>query len=463
MYPLRVLKEETGGYFLSTPPPLLDTLPRHLLDALKQFPSVRRYWVAYSGGRDSSVLLHALAALRPFFPADLELRAMHVDHGLSPRSGEWSRHCESACIALGMSCQVLCVNAKPQSGESPEAAARHARYQAIATFIEAGDVLLTAHHQDDQAETLLLQLLRGAGPHGLAAMPAHAPFSRGLIVRPLLNITHDAVVDYADQHGLVWVEDHSNFDTGFERNYLRHDIMPHLRRRWPAAATTLSRAAAHAAEAADLLDALADADLQQVRVESDVLSVTRLLALDAARQRNVLRRWFKRLDLPAPATVHTQHIQSDILHAAQDSVPCVHWAGAEVRRYRDSIYAMRPLAAHDASTILTWDMSSPLALPGISTLTALVSMGAGIKAALCQTSHVTVRFRQGGERCRPAGRGHSHALKNLFQEQGIPSWQRDRLPLIYIGDELAAVADLWVCEPFQATQDEAGIVVQVCR
>ena len=421
--------------------------------------------MGYSGGRDSSVLLHALTGLRAHLPGDLEIRAVHVDHGLSAHAGAWSQHCAAVCSALALPCQILRVNAKPQSGESPEAAARGARYQAITALIEAGDVLLTAHHQDDQAETLLLQLLRGAGPHGLAAMPAHAPFGAGWLARPLLDVTAVELASYTEQHQLSWIEDPSNFDTGFERNYLRHEVMPHFKRQWPAVSRTLSRAAAHAAEAASVLDALADSDMQSVQGPAqDTLSVSGLLKLDEARQRNVLRRWFRRQNILVPATVHLQHIQHDILNAAADSIPCVGWGsvkqGAEARRYRDLIYAMPRLPVHNPDTILTWDMRQPLTLAGVGTFTASPVPGEGIKASLLTEHSVSVRFRQGGERCRPAGRGHTHELRKLFQERGVPPWQRDRLPLIYIGDELAAVANLWVCEPFHAAVNEPGIVVR---
>lgn len=421
--------------------------------------------MGYSGGRDSSVLLHALAGLRPHLPDDSEMRAVHVNHGLSAYADTWSQHCASVCSALTLPCQILRVNAKPQSGESPEAAAREARYQAITVLIEAGDVLLTAHHQDDQAETLLLQLLRGAGPHGLAAMPVCTPFGAGWLARPLLGMTATDLASYAEQHQLSWIEDPSNVDTGFDRNYLRHDVMPHLKQQWPAVSRTLSRAAAHAAEAASLLDTLADSDMRLVQGSTqDTLSVSGLLTLDEARQRNVLRRWFKRLNLPVPTTIHLQHIQHDILNAAADSIPCVGWGsvnqGAEARRYRDLIYAMPRLPAHNPHITRTWDMRQPLTLAGVGTFTATSTPDAGIKVSLLTGHSVSVRFRQGGERCRPAGRGHTHELRKLFQERGVPPWQRDRLPLIYIGGELAAVANLWVCEPFHAAHNEPGIVVK---
>lgn len=429
-----------------------------MLRALSNLPAAARYWIAYSGGLDSHVLLHALAALRRNAMA---LHAVHVDHGLQAQSKQWSQRCVETCAALHVPCTVLAVHAAPRPGESPEDAARRARYAALAELIQEGDCLLTAHHQDDQAETLLLQLLRGAGPRGLAAMPQRAPFARGWHARPLLEFTRADLHAYATQQGLTWIDDQSNFDTGFDRNYLRHEIMPRLRARWPAAARTLARSASHAAQAARLLDALADIDFHTVAhtAACDALSVTALRALDETRQRNVLRYWLHRLSLPLPNAAHIEHILHDVIDAARDKTPRVHWPGAEVRRYRDALYAMPELAPHDARRIIPWDMRAPLELPGVGRLEALRTHGAGIKESLLNGA-ITVRFRHGGERCQPAGRAHTHELKKLFQERGIPPWRRARVPLIYINDQLAMVGDLWVCAPYQASDGEAGRVVR---
>ncbi|MEO5574551.1 MAG: tRNA lysidine(34) synthetase TilS [Gammaproteobacteria bacterium] len=448
-----------------------------LLQALSHFPAASRYWIAYSGGLDSHVMLHAMATLRSALPG-VKIHAVHVDHGLQSCSAEWSRHCETVCAAMQIPCNSLTINAHPKSGESPEAAARDARYQAIAALIEEGDCLLTAHHQDDQAETLLLQLLRGAGPHGLASMPECTVFGNGLHARPLLGFTQSDLRAYAQAHDLHWIDDQSNRNTDFNRNYLRHEIMPRLRARWPAVVRTLSRSASHAAEAAHLLDDLAQADLRWVRgitddpsaacaltisrpkPAHDTLFIPRLCELNAVRQRNVLRAWFHQLNLPLPNAVHIAHILNDVLIAAEDSMPCLRWPGAELRRYREHIYAMRPLLAHDPAVILPWDMQGALPLPAdLGTLITTLAQGQGLKASLRGASNITVRFRQGGEHCRPADRGHTHELRKLFQEAGIPPWQRQRMPLIYVGDDLAAVGDLWVCEPFQAVGKESGIMI----
>ena len=262
---------------------------------------------------------------------------------------------------------------------------------------------------------------------------------------------------YAETQGLRWIEDPSNADTGFDRNFLRGAVMPLLRERWPAAVRVLTRGAAHQAEAARLLDALAAQDLAACRVEQPAcLSIPALLQLDAARQRNVLRYWLKALGFNLPDSARLAHVQHDVLHAGRDRLPVVKWAGAELRRYRDRLYALRPQAAVDVRTMLDWDLRAPLPLPDGALLSAHPAHGQGVKAALCD-GVISVRFRRGGEHCRIAPRGPSRPLKKLLQEQGVPPWRRERIPLLYVGERLAAVADRWVCAPFHAGADERGI------
>jgi len=201
-------------------------LLQQLGEALQQIPA-NRYWVAFSGGIDSHVLLDAMATLRPQLSATLN--AVHVNHGLNAKAAQWAAHAVSVCELLDIPCHVFNVNASAKKGESPEAAARDARYHTFSALIEAGDVLLTAHHREDQAETLLLQLVRGAGPHGLAAMPLSRSFSNGQLARPLLAVEQALINDYAAEKALLWVEDPSNQELGFERNFLRHEVMPILK------------------------------------------------------------------------------------------------------------------------------------------------------------------------------------------------------------------------------------------
>lgn len=440
--------------------------------SLFSMPQAPRYLVAFSGGVDSHVLLHALAQLqgKPSSGAHPSgggavspvppIIALHVHHGLHMDADHWTHHCQRVCDELRVELRVLPVNAAADRGVSPEAAARTVRYAALFAQLQEGDALLTAHHQDDQAETLLLQLLRGSGPHGLAAMPRVAGAGAALHLRPLLAMTRAEIRTYARHHGLQWVEDSSNEDTGYDRNFIRHEILPALRQRWPSAAATLSRSAAHCADAARLIDDSAHQDLQVLRgARPDQLSVSALLQLHEVRCRNLLRAWLEALGLPLPSTTHMQHILSDVLYARADASPLVQWSGAEVRRYRDTLYAMPPLGVHDAGQVLEWDISRSLPLPDLGrTLRGEAVTQGGLDVRLLRGRRVTVRFRHGGERCQPAGRQGTHELGKLFQEQGIPPWRRARIPLIYVDEELAAVTGLLVCERFHAAEGQESLM-----
>ena len=439
---------------------------------LARLPHAPRYIVAYSGGMDSHVLLHSLAQLREQL-ANVELRAVHVDHGLHASSPDWAAHCVSVCAQLGVMCEVRAVDARAPCGTSPEDAARVARYAAFTQVVQSGDVVFTAHHQDDQAETLLLQLLRGAGPRGSAGMGEMSRLGSGWLARPLLEFSRAALRDYALMQQLHWVDDPSNVDTRFDRNYLRQEIMPGLQRRWPAAHVTLARSAQHSAEAAELLEVLAESDLQAIRIsppntldESESvggkgsgLIISKLLALSPARQRNVLRFWIEQAGLPPPHQRHLERLQSDVLHAAVDAEPCMHWPGAEIRRYRDVLVAMRPLPPFDASQQWAWNLEAPLTIAGIGTLTASPTQGAGLRADAGAVG-VHIGFRQGGERIQPAGRACHATLKNLFQDAGVPPWRRAQVPLLYIDGALAAVVGYWYAEEFVAHAGAAAVAIE---
>jgi len=389
-----------------------------------------------------------------------EVRAVHINHGLHGDADAWAGHCRSACGELAVACVLLEVEAGAAAGESPEAAARRARYEALASVMSPGDVMLTAHHQDDQAETVLLHLLRGSGPHGLAAMGAWRAFGPGWLGRPLLELPRATLRAYAESHGLHWVDDPSNREDRFERNFLRNEVVPTLKMRWPSLTRVLARAARHQADAARLMDDLADMDLERAAGPTpDTLSVARLEALSAERQSNALRRWFRGLGLPLPTTSQLHHVVCDVLGAAEDGMPRVGWEGAEVRRYRGLVYAMVPLGRVDPTLFLTWQPREPLSLP-LGELVAEPVTGRGLRAGCVDDGGLVVRFRQGGERCLLPGRVHSQSLKKLLQDRGLPPWLRKRLPLLYLDGQLAAVGDLWVCEPFLAREDEAGYAIE---
>jgi tRNA(Ile)-lysidine synthase len=417
--------------------------------------------LAYSGGLDSHVLLHALAGLRAHHR--FSLSAIHIDHGLQPASAEWGRHCAHICAALDVPLVVERIRVDGIADQGLEAAARRARYAALATLLMLGDFLLTAHHCDDQAETVLLQLLRGAGIAGLAAMSNQTAFGPGQIVRPLLGFTRTALHAYAQEHQLKWIEDPSNRDSHQRRNFLRTEILPRLARYWPAPATMLARTARHAAEAMGLLDEVADADLATCRHavthSPQALSVNALVALSAPRQRNLLRYWLRRQGFLTPTTRHLEEVLGQVRSAARSQHACVRWPGTEVWRYRDLLVAIRAQPSPDPGLDVSWDLQAPLNLPGIGCLCGVPTRGQGLSLARLHGNALHIRLRTGGETLVLPGRQHHHVLKKLLQSEGVPPWLRARLPLFYLDHELAAVADRWISASYQARPDEQGMKI----
>jgi len=419
---------------------------------LHKLPLPRHYWVAYSGGVDSSVLLHVLSNIHVQLKS--AVIAIHVNHGLSPNAGNWVQHCQSFCNARKIRFEKVTIDASGNKDKSPEAWARELRYKAMAEFMEKGDILLTAHHQDDLAETILLQLLRGAGPEGLAGIPEIRSFGAGWLARPLMPFTRKELEEYARQEQLQWIEDESNSNTGFDRNFIRQHIMPVVIKRWPSASRTLMRAARHQADMSVLLDEIASNDLENVGdSKCNTLNVKSINSLSIARKRNVLRFWLRKTGLPVPGSEIIENIINELVNAKRGSMPCVRWQGAEIRRYRETVYAMPALNEHDVEETYTWSLCQPLELD-IGHLEARLTRGKGLKSSCIKNKMIDVRFRNGGECIRPAGRKHSHDLKKLFQEEGIPPWQRDRIPLLYLDGKLAAVAGLWIDEAFSAKEDD---------
>ena len=423
---------------------------------LNQFPQLinaRRLIVGFSGGLDSCVLLHALTNL------DLEpgLVALHINHSIQPQADQWQQQCAKIASQFHAEFHAIKIDARHPAGESPEAWARHKRYAAFTAFMQQGDVLLLAHHLDDQIETFFLQLLRGSGPHGLAAMPSVSEFSSGWIFRPLLDLTRESLQDYARQQQLIWIEDPSNQDQRYDRNYLRHQLVPILRARWPGYMASLQRAISLQADASQILDIAAAYDLSGIVLEapayaSACLSITKLQLLNDTRQRNALRHWIRKAGFNLPSERKLRQVTSAALCAGADRSPCVNWNGAEIRRYREQLLIMPALPEQDASVVYHWDLEEPLQLTA-GVLSAIKSIGHGLRA---NNAKVTVRFRHGGEHVRPAGSPHSTTLKKYFQENAVPPWLRDRIPLIFRDDKLVAVADFCVMEGEQAAADEEG-------
>ena len=429
-----------------------------LKENIAEYSRAKVMWVAYSGGCDSHALLHSLAELRSEIPA--EIKAIHINHGLSPLANAWEDHCRKICSALSIPYLAISVNAKAKD-TSPEEAARHARYAEWKALLNKGEVILLAHHQDDQAETVLIQLLRGSGVKGLAAMPEKQNFSLGLLCRPLLGFSREEIVSYAIENNLNWIDDPSNFDTDFDRNFLRHDIVPLLETRWPSVKKILSRTASHQADANQLLTELAFQDWHHVHTDNQI-KITELLKLSHQRQRNVLRYWIGDIcELLLPSTVQLQRVLDEVLTASEDANPEVIWRGGEVRRYQGMLYAQEKLLEPKNNTELIWpDILMPLKLDSMGLkLTATSSQGKGLSQEKLNNSRISIKFRQGGESCRPTGRGQTHQLKKLFQEWQIPPWQRASIPLIFVNGELAEVVGYCSCEPFASTKDEVSWVI----
>lgn len=422
-----------------------------------------RFFVAFSGGRDSTALAHALGVLRR--EQGLDVGALHINHQLHPAADAWAAHVAAQCAAWSLACTVTRVQVVPHAA-GLEAAARAARYAALAAPLRAGDALLTAHQRDDQAETVMFRLLRGTGVDGLVGMRTRRPLGAGELIRPLLNFSRAALAEYVSAQGLQWVDDTSNADPRFSRNYLRNEIFPRLLTRWPHASTALARTATHAGEATELANALAEIDISAARATAtssrDVntaLALPPLRPLSPARRANALRYWLRGLGFAAPSAAHLRTL-SDWIDTPPMHNAILRWPGTEVRRYRDAVYVMPPLETTAAETRWHWQPPQPLALPTLHCRLSLApALGSGI-AARYAVQAWQVRLRQGGERCRIHARGAKREVKNLFQEAGVPPWQRARTPLIFIDDTLAAIGARWVCAEFAAHADEPGLVPQ---
>lgn len=426
-------------------------LARTLFQTFK-LPPTQPLLVAYSGGLDSHVLLHALVQLRA--GTGLRLRAIHVHHGLHADASRWEAHCRAVCAALGVELLTRRVTVPSASIKGLEAAAREARYRAFEHALLPDEVLCTAHHTDDQAETFLFRLMRGAGVHGLGAMTAKSQHGSMTLLRPLLTFTRAALRGYAEREGLRWIEDPSNADARFARNYIRANVLPLLQTRWPAAPVVIARAAEQMRAAAALVDEIGRADYAASHLADGALAVGALQGLTPLRRQNVLRHWFAINGFNAPSTRHLNEVMRLIAGAARGLVT---WPEIEVRRYRDRLYVMPPVPQAATSFAAVWDFPRPLVLPALGCrLEALATHSGGIAAAAVQSHRVEVRLRQGGEYCRIAQRGHAFALKKLLQEAAIPPWERARLPLIYVDNRLAAIGAHWICAPFAADEDEPG-------
>ena len=390
----------------------------------------RRVLVGFSGGLDSSVLLHLLAS------ADTRragLRAIHVHHGLHADADAWAAHCQQTCDALDVPLSIVRVEVDLASGLGLEGAARDARHRAFAEALGDDEILAVAHHRDDQAETFLLRALRGSGVDGLAAMRPWRAHANGWLWRPLLDLPREALLTYAREHYLRWLDDPANADLHFDRNFLRDQIFPLLRQRWPHASASLARSATLSAQASELLEAEDCSALQRAMVDDSALDIGALRLMPIERRARVLRRWIGGLGLPALPGHAIERVEA-LLLADGDAGTCFEWAGARIERWRTVLHAQRTREPLPRDWSGIWTGATPLILPTGDTLSLL--------GAASFDTPMRVHARQGGERILLPQRAHSHALKHVLQEQGMPPWHRERLPLVSAADgELLAAGD----------------------
>ena len=414
-----------------------------------------RLLTGLSGGVDSVVLLDVLQ--RVSRTLRFRLSALHINHQLSPHAARWSAFCRALCRRRGIPYDSARV--KVRRGDSLEAAARDARYAVIAR--QRCDFVVLAHHRDDQVETLLLQLLRGAGVKGLAGMPpvrkAEGRRQKASILRPLLDVTREEILDYARRHKLEWIEDESNQDIYFQRNFIRHEVLPLIARRFPAYRVTLARAAGHLAEAAQVLDELAAADAAG-HLEGGTLSMAAFWHLPPARARNLLRYLLASHGVPMPNAERLDEALRQALSAKRDAQVRIELGGFDLKRFENRLHVVAAMKDLPAGYARRWRGQSEIVLPELGGVLAMPRVrGAGISLARLRGGPVTIGVRRGGEHMQPDCRRPRRSLKNLLQESRVPPWQRSRLPLLLCGNELVWVAGIGVDCRYQATGAEPGV------
>ena len=421
-----------------------------------------RIAVAFSGGLDSSVLLHSLANIPEYKE---RVFAIHVNHGLSPNSKSWIKHCEKFCTVLGVNFIPLTIEL--ENSKTNENILRQARYEAFFSCLEKGDVLCTAHHQDDHIETILFRILRGTGIKGLAGIEKYSQIEGIDLIRPLISYSKKDLLDYGNKFNVNWIEDESNEDLSISRNFIRKKVIPNLKNdNWPEYKNSISYLSSKAKEANEILDEIAFLDLKRCASESlDRLSILKIKELSHARAMNVLFTWLGINTHLGVSNKITDQVYKSIVLASENSNPVVTFGkrgesgSFQIRRFNNFLRHL-PLTETETLSnkkVWKWNTNNPLELP-TGTLSMQLSLGKGISTQLTEPG-ISIKGRIGGERCKPEGRSKSQKLKKLFQEYRVPPWVRDRIPLVYVGDQLAAVSDLWVCEEFVAKKDERGIVL----
>jgi tRNA(Ile)-lysidine synthase len=433
--------------------------------------------IAFSGGVDSQVLLHALAKLKQAKQFPNPMTVCHVNHGLSANASAWQTFAHKVCQKLNVTFTVCQVNVQSQPQQSLEALAREARYQALKSIYDQQSLIITGHHRDDQAETFLLALKRGAGLKGLSAMAAETKQGKDTLLRPLLNISRAEIVNYANNYKLNWVEDESNSDTRFDRNFIRQKIMPLLNERWPSITQTINRSSRHCLEGQLLLNELAEQDLTSCQLIKQSLSVSELSKLSTARFNNLIRYFLAQHHYLMPSTEQLAQVYQQ-LFSNEDKNPAVKVANNYLRRYKNALYLTADfIDVSDWQTGICCDEKESVAIAKVIELPDGLGKLIFSNSQPCEllpsdqlialptkAQKVTLRFCHRNPTCLPDYRNHSRSLKKVLQELNIPPWQRKRIPFLYYDNVLVAAIGYFVCQGFvpninRPNQNEPSISV----
>ena len=418
--------------------------------------------VGFSGGLDSRVLLELLVRYTRL-RAGFSLHAVHVHHGLNPLADQWLNHCAEVCKTLAVPFIAERVGIEKKPRQSLEDLARQARYDVFRQILPAEGILLTAHHQDDQLETLLLALKRGSGPRGLSAMPVTTTFAAGYLMRPLLAFSRQQLADWALSQRLSWIEDDSNQDERFDRNFLRQRVIPLLRQRWPGVTATASRTAGLCAEQETLLEEIAQQDLVASQHPDGSLRICDLEQYSQARRHQLLRFWLRQLTGTVPSQIQLQKIWPEVALARADASPELVWQQGMVRRYQHRLYQVstRLTPAPSTSSQQQITIDTPLVLPG-GILTLCSDKLADARLRMPEDGElITVTFNlPGSVKARPAGRQHSRELKKLWQEYGVAPWLRNTIPVICYQGKIAAAVGVFVCQEYLSPEGQDGLRIE---
>ncbi len=435
------------------------------LNAICAFDNTKAVKIAYSGGADSTVLLYLLVRLRQ--QVKFRLTALHVNHGIHVQSDNWQDQCAKFCQSHDVEFRTIQLNLGNCENRVSEAKARTARYDWLKSQLETGDLLLTAHHRDDQVETVLLNWMRGAGPRGLSAMQSVQEFPPGILVRPLLDCSRSQIIEFTKTWGLSCIDDPANDDLTYDRNYLRHVVLPSLTQRWPEAHRQIEKSSEHLAKTRGLLDDLARLDMLASETQDGSflstvcpLSVNHLKTLGKARQINLIRYWTRENVKSEPG----RRALDEFIHIAfalDKKFAELAWANRRIFRYQNALFLVRKPHSTESLAPIEWDLQAPLRLEQVGIQLVPTSVkGCGLDPNKL-TERVNVSFRRGSERIVLPGRRHSSSLKKLFQLHFIPPWERGLLPLVYCKDTLAAVVPWLVADPFRVDNDKYGIVIEL--